>query len=131
MIDTEVSFTSLCYIFEDYSGKVWLQRLADIEDGSLHTPFRSERSDNYYENRERLYRNDGPDALGTVGIWDWTAIPNRDNPAVDYVQSYYVKNLSPIRIVVLTAKSLEEVVEQLKKGTVRTQSYFSDTVFCY
>ena len=31
MIDTEVSFTSLCYIFEDYDGSIWLNRLADIE----------------------------------------------------------------------------------------------------
>ena len=89
MIDNEVSFTSLCYITVDYEGRIWLNRLADVEDDILHTPFKSERTDNYFENRDRLYRNDGPTALGTVGIWEWTAIPNRDNPAIDYVQSYY------------------------------------------
>lgn len=131
MIDNEVSFTSLCYIAEDYDGRVWLHRLADIENDRLHTPFKSGRMDNYFENRDRLYRNDGPTAIGTVGVWDWTAIPNRENPSIDYVQSYYVKDYSPIRVVVLTAKSLEDVVEQLKNGTVRTQTYFCDTFFCY
>lgn len=131
MIGNEVSFTSLCYIAEDFNGRVWLHRLADIEDDRLHTPFKSGRMDNYFENRDRLYRNDGPSTLGTVGVWDWTAIPNRDNPAIDYVQSYYVKDHSPIRVVVLTAKSLEDVVAQLKNGTARTQTYFCDTFFCY
>lgn len=58
-------------------------------------------------------------------------IPNRDNPAIDYVQSYYVKDYSPVRVVVLMAKSLDEVVEQLQNGTARTQAYFCDTLFCY
>lgn len=131
MIDNEVSFTSLCYITVDYEGRIWLNRLADVEDDILHTPFKSERTDNYFENRDRLYRNDGPTALGTVGVWEWTAIPNRDNPAIDYVQSYYVKGYSPVRVVVLMAKSLDEVVEQLQNGTARTQAYFCDTLFCY
>lgn len=131
MIDNEVSFTSLCYIIEDYDGRIWLNRLADIEDDTLHSPFKSGRMDNYFENRDRLYRSDGPTALGAVGIWEWTAIPNRDNPAIDYVQSYYIKDYSPVRVVVLTAKSLEEVVEQLQNGTARTQAYFCDTFFCY
>lgn len=131
MVDTEVAFTSLCYIAEDYDGRVWLYRLADIEDDRLHAPFKSGRMDNYFENRDRLYRNDGPSTIGSVGVWDWTAIPNRDNPAIDYVQSYYVKDYSPIRVVVLTAKSLDDTVEQLKNGTARTQPYFCDTFFCY
>lgn len=136
MIDNKVSFTSLCYITKDYKTKdykerIWLNRLADVEDDTLHTPFKSERTDNYYENRDRLRCDDGPTALGTVGVWKWTAEPNWNNPASDYTKSYYVKDYSPIRVVVLEAKSLDEVVEQLQNGTVRTQDYFCDTLFCY
>lgn len=131
MIDTEVSFTSLCYILEDYDGSVWLNRLADIEDGKLHPPFKSGRMDNYFENRDRLYRNDGPYALGSVGVWDWTAIPNRNNPDIDYVQSYYVQNEHPVRVVVTTAGSLENLVEQLKQGSIYSHHYICDTLFCY
>ena len=131
MIDTEVAFTSLCYIFEDYDGSIWLNRLADIEDGKLNQPFKSGRMDNYFENRDRLYRNDGPSAIGSVGVWDWTAIPNRNNPDIDYVQSYYVQNESPVRIVVTKADSLEDLVEQLKRGSIYTHHYICDTLFCY
>lgn len=131
MIDTEVAFTSLCYIFEDYDGSIWLNRLADIEDGKLNQPFKSGRMDNYFENRDRLYRNDGPSAIGSVGVWDWTAIPNRNNPDIDYVQSYYVQNESPVRVVVTKADSLEDLVEQLKRGSIYTHHYICDTLFCY
>ena len=131
MIDTEVSFSSLCYISEDYDGTIWLNRLADIEDGKLHLPFKSGRMDNYFENRDRLYRNDGPSAIGTVGVWDWTAIPNRNNPDIDYVQSYYVQDEFPIRVVVTKADSLEDLVEQLKQGSIYTHHYICDTIFCY
>ena len=131
MIDTEVSFTSLCYIFEDYDGSVWLNRLADIEDGKLHPPFKSGRMDNYFENRDRLYRNDGPTAVGSVGVWDWTAVPNRNNPDIDYVQSYYVQNEYPVRVVVAKADSLEDLVEQLKQGSIYSHHYICDTLFCY
>jgi hypothetical protein len=109
MIDTEVSFTSLCYIFEDYDGSIWLNRLADIENGKLHPPFKSGRMDNYFENRDRLYRNDGPSAIGTVGVWDWTAIPNRNNPDIDYVQSYYVQEELFIQI-------LETIIQNLVRA---------------
>ena len=99
MIDNEVSFTSLCYITVDYEGRIWLNRLADVEDDILHTPFKSERTDNYFENRDRLYRNDGPTALGTIGIWEWTAIPNRDNPAIEentiFVSDAHLKYAKP------------------------------------
>lgn len=131
MIDNKVSFTSLCYITKDYKERIWLNRLADVEDDTLHTPFKSERTDNYYENRDRLRRDDGPTALGTVGVWKWTAEPNWNNPASDHTESYYVKDYSPIRVVVLGAKSLDEVVEQLQNGTAHTQDYFCDTFFCY
>lgn len=131
MIASEVSFTSLCYITEDYDGRVWLHRLADIENNSLHTPFKSNRTDNYFENRDRLYRNDGPSAIGSVGVWDWDAIPNRDNPDIDYVQSYYVPDISPIRVVFIKANSLEELVEQLRCGAIHTLPYICDTLFCY
>lgn len=131
MIDTKVSFTSLCYVFENYDGKILLNRLADIEDGKLHPPFKSGRMDNCFENRDRLYRNDGPSAVGSVGVWDWTAIPTRNNPDIDYVQSYYVQNEYPVRVVVAKAESLEDLVEQLKQGSIYSHHYICDTLFCY
>lgn len=131
MNNNEVSFMSLCYITEDYGGHIWLNRIADVEDDTIHSPVKSERKNNRFENRDKLYYNDGPTALGTVGVWKWTAIPNRNDPETDYVQSYYVKDYSPVRVVVLKDKSLGEVIEKLRKGTVHTEAYYCDTFFCY
>ena len=38
MINNEIELTSLCYISEDYDGKVWLYRLADVENERLQVP---------------------------------------------------------------------------------------------
>lgn len=133
MVRDEVSFTSLCYIREDHEGRKWLQRLADIDNGKLCNPFKSNRSDFMFENRDRLFLDpDGPSEIGKVGIWTWTASPARDNPETDYVQAYYEQNISPVRIVaVAAAQSMENLIDQLKSGSVRTQPYFCDTFFCY
>lgn len=131
MSDPEVSFTSLCYIFEDKDGRVWLKRLADIKDGKLHPPFKSERMNNHFENRNWLFRTDGPSAIGSVGVWDWTATPSRNNPDNDYVQSSYVQNEDPVRVVVAKADSREDLVEQLKQGAIYSHHYLCDTLFCY
>lgn len=131
MIETEVSFVSLCYIEEGHDGRVWLHRLADVENGRLHTPLKSDRTDKYFENRYQLYWNDGPSMIGAVGVWEWTAVPNRNDPKKDYVESYYVKDYSPVRVVVLQSSSLEDIVEQLKNGSICSQAYFCDTLFCY
>lgn len=127
MIKTEVSCTSLCLVKD----QVHLERLADIKDGLLHTPFQSDRLDNNYENRDLLYRKAGTEMPGTVGIWNWTATPNLKNPNKVHVRSYYVKDAIPVRIVVVKSPSLEDLVEQLKNGVVHIQPYFCDTLFCY
>lgn len=131
MNNREVSFTSLCYITEDYDGRIWLNRLADVENNTLVWPAQSDRQDNYFENRERLYRNDGPSDIGAIGIWHWSAIPNKENPAIDYVQSYYAFDLKPTRVVVSTASSMDDLLMQLKEGLVYTKPYFCDTLFCF
>ena len=131
MIENEVSFTSLCYIFEDYNGVKWLQRVADVEDGELYTPYRSSRPSNYFENRDRLYRKGDPERLGTVGVWRWTAVPDRTDPTKDHIESHYLKELSPIRVVVLTVNSLEQIVEQLKRGVEQTKIFYCDTLYCF
>ena len=137
MVDTEVSFTSLCYIEDNHDDRVWLHRLADIENGKLHIPFKSDREDNRFENRDCWYqyqfqyRDGGPSAIGTIGVWEWSAIPKPDNPAIDQILSYYVQDVCPVRIVPLKAKSIEDIVAQLKTGTVYTQTYLCNTLFCY
>lgn len=135
MIAAEVSFVSLCYV-EDCNGRKWLHRLADVKDGSLCAPEKSDPKGKYFENRDHIFLGpDGPSDEGRIGIWQWFARPNRDerSPGKDQVASHYVKGQYPVRVVVLpsTVNSLEEVVEQLKNGTVDTHPYFCNTLFCY
>lgn len=131
MIDHNISLTSLCYVFIDtFDNGLRLSRIADIENGILHKPFKSERPDNYYENRDRLYHNSGPTIAGTIGVWDWSAEPNRNNPEYDYIKTYYVSNKSPVRIVVTKNDSLEDLVKQLKGNSIYSHTYLCDTLFC-
>ena len=135
MVDTEVSFTSLCCIEDHHDDHVWLHRLADIENGKLHIPFKSDREDNRFENRDCWdqfqYRDGGPSAIGTIGVWQWSAIPKPDNPEIDQIRSYYVQDVCPVHIVQLKVKSIEDIVAKLKTGTVYTKTYFCNTLFCY
>ena len=128
-MDNEVSFTSLCYIFENHKGQRWLQRVADIEDGMLFPPFRSERPDNLYENRDRLYRRGEPETVGMVGVWEWTATQDLSDPSKDHIESYYLKDLIPVRVVVLPADSISARQEQqqltLEKSTLLRTRWLS------
>lgn len=130
-MDNEVSLTSLCFIFENYQQKRRLRRIADVENGLLVPPYNSDRPTKYYENRDWLHRIGKPDLLGLVGIWAWTATPDRSDPEKDHIESNYLSDVSPVRVVVLKANSIENVVEQLKSGTISTQGYICDTFFCY
>ena len=128
MVDTEVSFTSLCCIEDHHDDRVWLHRLADIENGQLHIPFKSDREDNRFENRDCWdqfqHRDGGPSAIGTIGVWQWSAIPKPDNPEIDQIRSCYVQDVCPVHIVQLKVKSIEDIVAKLKTGTVYTKTYF-------
>ena len=129
----EVSFRSLCYV-EDCNGIVWLRRLADVNGNILCTPSKSaERADMYFDNRDRLFLDpSGPSDVGAVGIWDWYAYPDKRRPGMDRVESHYMEECSPMRVVVLPSEvsSLEEIVERLRNGAVDTPPYFCDTLFC-
>ena len=132
MIGNEVKFTSLCRVNEPYNdNKFNLYRIADIEKGCLYKPLKSNRATNCFENRDWIYKKDGPSTVGSIGVWEWESIPNQNNPSSDYVQSYYVSNLTPVRVVITNASTLEDLINQLHDGTVRSFPYFCDTLFGY
>lgn len=126
-----IELTSLCYVSGDYSYQVMLNRIADVENGMLVPPYKSTRRTTYFENRDRIYRNDGPSQAYEVGVWKWSAVPNRDNPDVDYIQSYYVSQYVPTRMVLVEkATSMESLIDQLKTG-IKVKPYYCNTFFCY
>ena len=98
MIDFRVEFTSLCRVSIDSNGQVWLNRLADVKDGKYVIPEYYEDMGRVFENRDRIFRRDGPSYEGAIGVWSWSAIPNQNNPETDYVQSAFQPELNPVRV---------------------------------
>ena len=59
-IDDGYTYHSLCEVFTDYNGKVWLKRLADIEKNRI-IPFEcDELKPRLFGNRNKLYHKNGP-----------------------------------------------------------------------
>jgi hypothetical protein len=110
---------SVCSITApDYNGKIWLKRLGDIDENGRMIPFNFDpEQSKVFDNRNRIFWNDGPDVEGTIGIWDWSAIPNLTSPGTDYIQSHFDSNVSPIQIIEISgAYTLNELLDALKDG---------------
>lgn len=133
MSTDRMDFISLCYISGelDSNGNPWLNRIADVEDGKLVPPRKSERPTKYFENRDQLYWSDGPSESGDIGIWSWNAVPRWGEPNRDYITSHYISDYSPIRIIVVPGtKTVEYIIEQLING-IPAKPYICDTLFCF
>lgn len=136
MSDDYVERISLCCVLKkmDSNANPWLMRIADVENGTLVAPQKSRKASRptmYFENRDQIYWFDGPRHSGDVGIWRWTASPNRDRPSSDYVESWYLPDYCPIHVVVVpNARTIEFVIEQLING-IQAPLYNCDVLFCY
>lgn len=131
MLSDHVELTSLCQVSQDATGQTWLMRLADVRNGQLVAPILYETLPAIFENRERIFRNDGPSENGDIGVWDWSAIPNRQNPDSDYIQSSYCPNLSPVRIFPLANVSTDEQLINALSDGFQGFWYNCDTIFVY
>ena len=71
-----------------------------------------------FSNRDMLYARDGngPDADYEVGIWNWKASPNNNDISRDYIECDFVKELVPIIAFHQHASTIQNLIENLKKG---------------
>lgn len=135
----KIERSSLCVVSEeDCNGQIWLQRLADVTNGTLNTFIFNEYASRFFDNRDRLYWRDGPKVKGYIGVWDWTAIPNRNDPDKDYVETSFNSEEQPIEIIrVEGINTLEDLITSLRSGLkanlcgCRTLFVFSDTRVTY
>lgn len=113
----EYQYTSLCQVTLNSYGQVWLKRLADIYDNRL-TPFQVDKSIPYgFENRDMLYRKDGPSAINFFGIWHWNTTPREDDPGKDRIDSAFDSKMVPVEIFVLSGcTKLEDIAARLLEG---------------
>lgn len=116
MTETIVNKTSVCEVIDTYNNGLMLNRLFDLYEDMLVVP-QFEDGKRTFGNRSRIYKNDGPDAIGSIGVWNWTASPNNNDPDKDYVTSKYQAQVKLIRAVVLYGiSSQEQLVSVLKQG---------------
>ena len=112
---------SICKVIEgwqnDYN-KHRLKRIYDIDEkkGSIHKVFLEDRSHNF-DNRDWIYKYDGPNELGDIGAWYWSARPGENNPEMDYIQSSFRADIQLIYIKVLeNVNSLDTLLSELRTG---------------
>ena len=121
-----ISFTSLCAVSSDK----WLMRLADIKDDALVLPAIDAGAPFMFENRTKLFRKDGPDTAGAFGVWEWSAVPNLNDPSKDYVETHYRDDIEAAEIIhIAGASTPEEAAESLKDG-IAAQPVSRKVLFC-
>ena len=89
---------SLCVVVRELTpNQPNLLRIADYDKTmDIFRPFIVRESfPKYYENRDRLYAHDGPLQIGAIGVWEWEAVPNRNDPVSDYIYANYRLDLIP------------------------------------
>jgi len=117
--DSEYEHLSVCEVLEpDYLEQQYILRLFDInKDGTLTVFIPNPDEPLFFSNRSRLFYKDGPTDVGSIGVWEWTAIPNNKDTSKDYIKSSFNPNLSPVEVISFSdCESLEDVIKRLKEG---------------
>lgn len=118
MSEEVIGQLSICEVMPVNSlGNIMLKRIADINNGTIIYPqFYDDEPTTFY-NRKYLYLSDHSNYdEGYVGIWEWSATYNHNDPNRDYVRTKFVPEECPMELEILEANSMDEVVALLKDG---------------
>lgn len=111
-IHEDYMYASLCQVYTDDRGQNRLLRMADVWDGELSTLFVSDAP-----NYSHLFRKDGPDTEGFIGIWDWKTVPNNLDPTKDYIITAYDSTSQPIEFAIIKdCPSVYDLAAKLQQG---------------
>lgn len=114
----QFQYISIGQIGRDYSGQIWINRLADIVDGAVSPFFADDNVLHYFDNRNRLYWKNGPDEENAIGIWNWRADPRDTDPSKDFITCEYNQNAKFTEVVEFSqCKTISDV------GTVLTGGF--------
>lgn len=114
VVEKEYEYESICRVVHSYTDQAWLNRLADINNGRITAFEQDLDAPRYFGNRDRLFWRDGPDEDGYVGVWDWNAQPNKNDPDTDYVSTTHNSRVKLIEILeVPTCHSIPELTRYI------------------
>lgn len=116
---SDFDFVSICEVSEpDYTGQRWLNRLADIgRNGSLEVFYFNKDLPPYFGNRSKLFFRDGPNAPGSVGIWNWSVTPNMTDSSRDYVITSFNETAVPVEVITIKGcENIKDVISSLRNG---------------
>lgn len=118
-LSDEYDFISLCEVLPpDYNGIELIERYADLTKYGEFEEFHCDESEpTTFENRNKIYLNEGPREVGTMGVWMWRAVPNNTNPNKDYIYSRFASEIRPIEMISIHLVSDEKsLLDLLKEG---------------
>lgn len=131
MMFDEIERKSICRVNYDNEGKKWLLRIGDIENSVIEEFIFREDLPRVFDNRPRLFCKDGPEDEGTIGIWDWTAVPRDTDNEKDYVTAVYSVNEQPIEVFEIGSVSNEsELISILREG-ITYSPCCEKVIFCF
>lgn len=118
---------SLCRINKpDKNEQIWMQRIADLQDGTLVAPIFDSTKEQIFDNRPLLFHENGPVEPECIGFWEWSE--NQNDFGNWRSKSTYIEHLSPVEIVLLENHTeVEEVVSTLKNG-LHIPAYLQGTI---
>lgn len=129
--NAEYKYTSVCQVYSDYSGKKWLNRLADIKDGKIIWFTKMDEIPAFFGNRDKLIWKDGPETEGFIGVWNWNAVPRNTDSAKDYIKVQYNSSVKCIEVVELAECYSYEDVSRYLTGNPIPNQQGGKTLFVY
>ena len=123
MIEREVrNCLSVCCVrLSTYNDNYGLERLADIVNGEIVKPKIDPDEPKIFGNRITLYKKDGPDQEGYIGVWNWSAFYNISDSSKDYVEARFEPAINFIEVVnanITGQTSNNSIIAILKEGII-------------
>jgi|GEM_PF-5587250 len=131
MLNENFEAVSLCKVVESYSDFILLQRLADVKDGRfIHVNFNEDEPDRF-DNRSHFKCKSGPMAIGTIGIWKWSASPIYSDPSKDHIEVTYQTTDTIVEFYSFPdVSSMDQLLNKIKLG-VKLKIICENIFFCY
>lgn len=112
-------YTSICSVWHNDNGQTCLTRIADIKNGIIYRFYQDNTQPRRFENRDRLFCKDGPFEDGTIGVWNWNAIPKAIDPSSDIIVTSYNQYAGLIEVIEFPVySSFDEIAQYLTSGTI-------------